>query len=93
VLVTFPRDTVPCMLERMVAVPAQRPVLHLEIGNLKYRPWRLQVFVDDTNLKTQVVGAEKTVDMGLVPPTRRMLRPPGLRWTWTFPGTPGRPSD
>ncbi len=78
VLVTFPRDTVPCMLERMVAVPAQRPVLHLEIGNLKYRPWRLQVFVDDTNLKTQVVGAEKTVDMGLVPPNAEDAPP---AWT------------
>ena len=62
VLVTFPRDTRPCMLERTLTIPAGNPKLHLEICYLKYRPWRLQVFVDYDNLKTQILGQENTIN-------------------------------
>jgi len=58
VLVTFPRDTRPCMLTRSLKVPAGKPRLMLDIGHIPNRPWRLQVFIDDDNLTTQVVGAE-----------------------------------
>jgi hypothetical protein len=59
-LVTFPRDTRPCMLERTLQIPEGNPKLTLEIGHLQSRPWRLQIFVDDDNLTTQTVGAEDT---------------------------------
>jgi hypothetical protein len=55
VLVTFPRDARPCMLVRSLEVPAGNPKLTLEIGHLPNRPWRLQVFVDDQNLASQIV--------------------------------------
>ena len=58
VLVTFPRDARPCMLTRSLKVPAGKPRLMLDIGHMPRRPWRLQVFIDDDNLTTQVVGAE-----------------------------------
>jgi hypothetical protein len=67
VLVTFPRDTRPCMLIRTLEVPAGSPQLKLDIGYLKYRPWRLQVFVDDDIVTTKMIGAEETVDMKQVP--------------------------
>jgi hypothetical protein len=63
VLVTFPRDTRPCMLARSITVPAGKAQLILEIGHLRYRPWRLQVFVDDDTVSTQVIGAEEAVDI------------------------------
>lgn len=68
VLVTFPRDTRPCMLVRSIAVPAGKPQLTLDIGHLRYRPWRLQVLVDDDIVTTQVIGAESPVDMKQVQP-------------------------
>jgi hypothetical protein len=68
VLVTFPRGTRPCMLERELTIPPGSPRLRLEIGSLKYRPWRLQVFVDDDPLKTEVIGAEETIVAKDVPP-------------------------
>ena len=67
VLVTFPRDSRPCMLERSLTVPADHPVLHLDVGSLKGRPWRLQVFIEDDNVKTEVIGADETVDLKEVP--------------------------
>jgi hypothetical protein len=57
VLVTFPRDTRPCMLTRSLNVPAGTSKLTLEIGYLPNRPWRLQVFVEDDNLTSQIVGS------------------------------------
>jgi ADP-ribosylglycohydrolase len=67
VLVTFPRDSRPCMLERTLTIPAGNPKLHLEVGYLKYRPWRLQIFVDDDTLKTQVIGVEDNINAKEVP--------------------------
>ncbi len=68
VLVTFPRDTRPCMLVRSIAVPAGKPQLTLDIGYLRYRPWRLQVLVDDDIVTTTAIGAEDPVDVKQVPP-------------------------
>jgi hypothetical protein len=67
VLVTFPRGTAPCMLVRMLKVSTNRPRIHLEIGNLKYRPWRLEIFVDDDKVKTETIGAEKMIETDEVP--------------------------
>ncbi len=67
VLVTFPRDTRPCMLERTLTIPSGNPKLTLVIGSLKYRPWRLQVFVDDDNINTQIIGAADAIVIKDVP--------------------------
>jgi hypothetical protein len=75
VLVTFPRDTRPCMLTRSLDVPAGKPQLKLAIGHLHYRPWRLQVFVDDDNLRTQLIGAEESTDPKQVPPNASQAVP------------------
>ena len=78
VLVTFPRVTRPCMLERTVTIPSGGAKLHLEIGSLKYRSWQLQVFVDDDNLKTEIIGAEETIVAKDVPPNAAFAVP---NWT------------
>jgi hypothetical protein len=75
VLVTFPRDTRPCMLIRNVNISGSSSKLHLEIGYLKGRPWRLQVFVDDDPVKTELIGAEDTVNMKEVPPNMQAASP------------------
>lgn len=75
VLVTFPRDTRPCMLERTVQIPSGNPKLDLEIGSLQDRPWRLQVFVDDDNVKTEIVGKEDTINTRDVPPNAEAAVP------------------
>lgn len=75
VLVTFPRDTRPCMLVRSIDVPAGKPELTLEIGYLRYRPWRLQVFAGDDILTTQVVGAEEVVEVKQVRPNGSAATP------------------
>ena len=56
VLVTSPRDTRPCLLEREVALGAGSPRLLLEVGAAAEHSWRLQVFVDDDK------ALEKTID-------------------------------
>ncbi len=56
VLVTFPRDTRPCMLERTLTVPGGSPKLTAQIGYLKFRPWRLQILVDDDIVKVEKIG-------------------------------------
>jgi hypothetical protein len=78
VLVTFPRDTRPCMLERTLTVPADKTKLRLEIGYLKYRPWRLQIFADDDNVTTEIVGKEETINRKDVPPNAASAAP---NWT------------
>ena len=78
VLVTFPRDTRPCMLERTLAIPSGTPKLHLEIGYLTNRPWRLQVFVDDDVLKTQMIGSGDSGNSKEVPPNAASAVP---NWT------------
>jgi ADP-ribosylglycohydrolase len=78
VLVTFPRDTRPCMLERTLKVSAGSPRLVLEVGYLKSRPWRLQVFVDDDNVTTQMIGQEETTARKDVPANAAFAVP---NWT------------
>jgi hypothetical protein len=78
VLVTFPRDTRPCMLERTLKVPAGSPRLILEVGYLKSRPWRLQVFVDDDNVTTQMIGQEEITARKDVPANAAFAVP---NWT------------
>jgi hypothetical protein len=51
---------------------------HLEIGSLKYWPWRIQVFVDDDNTKTEVIGADNTINTKEVPPNAVFAIP---NWT------------
>jgi hypothetical protein len=75
VLVTFPRDTRPCMLARSITAPAGKPQLILEIGYLRYRPWRLQVLVDDDTVATEVIGAEDTADLKRVQPNAAAAAP------------------
>ncbi|MGH9663075.1 MAG: ADP-ribosylglycohydrolase family protein [Bryobacteraceae bacterium] len=78
VLVTFPRDTRPCMLERELRVPEGAPKLTLEIGYLQARPWRLQIFAGDDNLTTQIVGDEDTINTKDVPSNAASAAP---NWT------------
>jgi hypothetical protein len=78
VLVTFPRDTRPCMLERTLKVSAGSPRLVLEVGYLKSRPWRLQVFVDDDNVTTQMIGQEEITARKDVPANAAFAVP---NWT------------
>lgn len=78
VLVTFPRDTRPCMLERRLRIPEGSPKLTLAVGSLQARPWRLQVFVDDDNLTTQVIGDDKIAGVKEVPPNAAFAVP---NWT------------
>jgi hypothetical protein len=63
------------MLTRSLNVPIGKPQLTLAIGHLHYRPWRLQVFVDDDNLRTQIVGAEESTDPKQVPPNASQAVP------------------
>ncbi len=78
VLVTFPRDTRPCMLQRTVTIAKGQSTLHLEIGSLARRPWTLQVFVDDDKIMNQIIGAAQTVVLRDVPPNAAFAVP---NWT------------
>lgn len=61
VLVTFPRDSHPCLLERTIVLPAGNPRLRVDVGSREHRPWKLQVFVDDKReLETNILGDGKT---------------------------------
>jgi hypothetical protein len=55
-LVTFPRDTRPCRLEREEPLPGGHPELVLMVGSALDRPWRLQVLVNDETLLTEVIS-------------------------------------
>ena len=57
VLITYPRDTRPCLLERTVTLAADSPKLSLEVRSWGSRPWRLQVMVNDDALLNRVIGA------------------------------------
>lgn len=56
-LVTFPRDTRPCRLEREVQVPAGHAELALSVGAVPGRPWRLQVFANDSPVLMQTIAS------------------------------------
>jgi len=55
VLVTYPRDTRPCRLERDALVSADPSHLKLTVGALPDRPWRLQILVNDESALTEVL--------------------------------------
>jgi hypothetical protein len=57
-LVTFPRDTRPCRLEREAHLPSGHPGLALIVGSAFDRPWRVQAFVNDEALLTEVISPE-----------------------------------
>lgn len=59
-LVTFPRDSRPCRLERSVQVPVDKPSLSLRVGSVAGAPWRLQIFVEDDTLLSQIIIADST---------------------------------
>jgi hypothetical protein len=62
VLVTFPRDTRPCRLERALAVPAGHTYIDFTVGAELGSPWRLQMFVnDDKVLEKEIRGARSAV--------------------------------
>lgn len=56
--VTFPRDTRPCRLEREGRLPSGHPELALTVGSAYDRPWRLQAFVNNEALLTEVISKE-----------------------------------
>ena len=59
-LVTFPRDTRPCRLEREVRIPAGPARLALTVGAVPNRPWRLQVLINDDSVMSQVIEPGST---------------------------------
>jgi ADP-ribosylglycohydrolase len=71
ILVTYPRDTRPCLLERTLTLGANSPKLALEVGSVAGRPWRLQVFVDDAVVANKVIGTAGAIED----------RDPGPSWT------------
>ena len=56
VLVTYPRDTRPCRLERTVAIPTGGATLKVELAYMPGRPWRFQAMVDDDPVANQTIG-------------------------------------
>ena len=61
-----------------MVIPAGSPKLRLEVGSLKARAWRLQVFIDDDTLKTQIIGQEDTIRREDIPPNAASAVP---NWT------------
>ncbi len=57
-LVTFPRDTRPCRVEREIQIPSGQAALALTVGAVRDRPWRLQVFVNDEAILTEVIATD-----------------------------------
>ncbi len=58
-----------------MTLPAGSPKLEFNVGYLKGRPWRLQIFIDDDDVKTQVLGQGETVDRKDVPPNAAYAAP------------------
>ncbi len=58
-LVTCPRDSRPCLLERTVTLSDGHPKAALVVGSLPGRPWRLQAFVDDDVVAEKVIGSSR----------------------------------
>jgi ADP-ribosylglycohydrolase len=57
-LVTFPRDTRPCLLAANLKLPSGHPELSLIVGSVHDGPWRLQVFANDEALSTEVIQTD-----------------------------------
>jgi hypothetical protein len=73
-----------------VKVPPGKPQLTLDIGNLPYRPWRLQVFVDDTNLTTQMIGGQESIGSKQVAPNAGNAVPVWRKVTLDLSGFSGK---
>jgi hypothetical protein len=56
-LVTYPRDTRPCLLERTVTLAAGHPKAALVVGSLPAHRWRLKAFVNDDAVAEKVIGS------------------------------------
>jgi ADP-ribosylglycohydrolase len=67
VLVTFPRDTRPCLLERTVAITASNAKLYFDAGAVGGRPWRLQVMADDDIALNQGIGSSGGTPVAHIP--------------------------
>ncbi len=80
VLVTYPRDTRPCLLERTVKLAAENPKAVLEVGSISGRPWRLQVMVDDDVATNKMSGVFGAITEGRPPGTSSETNP---NPTWT----------
>jgi ADP-ribosylglycohydrolase len=57
-LVTFPRDTRPCRLERKILIPAGQAQLALNVGSDPGRPWLLQILVNDDSVLKQTITSD-----------------------------------
>jgi hypothetical protein len=57
-LVTFPRDTRPCRLERKAHLPSGHPALALSVGCIPGQPWRLQARVNNEILVHEVISTD-----------------------------------
>ncbi len=57
-LVTYPRDTRPCRLERDVQVRSGHSELALTVGAVSDQPWRLQAFVNDEAILTEIIATD-----------------------------------
>ena len=57
-LVTFPRDTRPCRLQRQAHVPAGHPELALTVGCVAGQNWRLQARVNNVILAHEVISTD-----------------------------------
>jgi hypothetical protein len=57
-LVTFPRDTRPCRLERQARLPEGHPELVLIVGSSPERPWRLEALVNNETVLTEEISKE-----------------------------------
>jgi ADP-ribosylglycohydrolase len=80
VLITYPRDTRPCLLERTITLPGSNPKLTLEVGSRFGRPWRLQVMIDDDPVASQVI---KTTEPEKAPAARGDSASMDYDPTWT----------
>jgi hypothetical protein len=67
VLVTFPRDTRPCLLETAITVPQGQHRLSVDVRSDEGMPWRLEVFVDDDEAVQQMIDSPqwRTVSVDL----------------------------
>jgi ADP-ribosylglycohydrolase len=57
-LVTYPRDTRPCRLERQLQVPTGKPILSLRVGSIPNEPWMLQILIDDDQVLRQIITSD-----------------------------------
>jgi hypothetical protein len=67
ILVTYPRDTRPCLIERAVTLTTGSPRAALTVGSPPGKTWRLQVFVDDDVVAEKMIGIGGSIPVGSKP--------------------------